>query len=316
MQFFQPLFGFDNENFLPQGRPIALAIGVFDGVHTGHREIIRTVKNMAEKRNALACALTFDPHPKSIFGEAPLLLMPVEERRRLLLEAGADFTGTISFDRQTAAIEPEDFLLRLVNDSRFRLAGIAVGEHWRFGSRGKGSGKLIEKYAQQFDFEFSAVPELTDDDTIISSSAIRKFIVEGDIERAKKMLGRNPALYGKVERGFGVAGKELETPTANLVPEYGVIPPDGVYAAMVVLDGKRHQAAVNIGVAPTYKVNRRRVEIHLLDWHGSLYGKNLKLEIVKFIRNEQTFPDPQALKQQIFADISKIRLCLNKSELN
>ena len=315
MQFFQPLFGFDQAGEVSPGTKIALAIGVFDGVHSGHREIIRTVCRMAEERGAVACALTFEPHPKSIVGAPPELLTSPEERRRLLLDAGADITGTIVFDRQTASIEPEDFLLKLINDPRFELAGISVGEHWRFGNRGKGGGKLIADFAKQYGFEFSAVPELEEDGVVISSSVIRKMISDGNISGAARMLGRYPSLEGRVEKGFGVAGKELETPTANLIPEYGVLVPDGVYAGFVVLDGKRHPAAINIGVAPTYNVNRRRVEIHLLDWKGDLYGKNLTVELVGFIRKERTFADGNALKKQIFSDIATIRELLGKSDL-
>ena len=209
MQFFQPLFGFDQAGEVSPGTKIALAIGVFDGVHSGHREIIRTVCRMAEARSAVACALTFEPHPKSIVGAPPELLTSPEERRRLLLDAGADITGTIVFDRQTASIEPEDFLLKLINDPRFELAGISVGEHWRFGNRGKGGGKLIADFAKQYGFEFSAVPELEEDGVVISSSVIRKMISDGNISGAARMLGRYPSLEGRVEKASESQAKSL-----------------------------------------------------------------------------------------------------------
>lgn len=307
MQFFQPLFDFDQaKNILPETR-LALAVGVFDGVHNGHRQIIKTVRNMADRRGAMACAVTFSPHPRALFGAAPQLLVSEEVRRRLLVDAGADITGTIKFDTAVSQLAPEEFLERLVQDPRFELAGICVGEHWHFGSRGSGNGELINKFAEKYNFEFCAVPELDDGDDIISSSLIRKLIEQGSLERAEKLLGSRIRLSGKVVHGFGVAGRELSAPTANLAVEYGVTPPNGVYACLVELDGVVHKAAVNIGVAPTYQVGTRRVEIHLLDWSGELYGRQIMLEIVKFIRKEQKFHDSAALKEQISKDIVEIR---------
>ena len=310
MQFSQPLFEFDQAEKISSGMPLALAVGVFDGVHSGHRQIIKTVRDMANRHGALACAITFEPHPRALFGTAPELLVPVSVRRELLREAGADLTGTVNFTSDIANLDPEEFLLQLVNDSRFELAGICVGEHWHFGSRGRGGKELIEEFSSEYDFEFCAVPELNDGNDIISSSLIRNLVKSGNLERASKLLCRNVFLYGHVAKGFGVAGRELAAPTANLEVEFGVVPADGVYAAKVHLDGCEYAAAVNIGVAPTYQVGVRRVEIHLLDWHGDLYGKQLALEIVKFIRNEKLFQDALALKEQISKDIVSIRHAL------
>ena len=306
MQFSEPLFTFDQEKKRDERLRLALAVGVFDGVHAGHRKIIESSRSIAGRNSALVCAVTFDPHPKSLFGEAPQLLVTPDRRRRLLLDAGADMTATINFTAQTAALPPEEFLFRLISDPAFELSGLCVGEHWRFGSRGRGNKELIKEFASRYGFEFCAVPELNDGSDIISSTLIRRLIEQGNLPRAEKLLGSRIRLCGKVVHGFGVAGRELETPTANLDVEYGVVPPNGVYACFAEIDGVIHPAAVNIGVAPTYAVGKCRVEVHLLDSQADLYGRKIGLEICKFIRCEQKFPDPGALKKQIMTDIREI----------
>ena len=312
MQFFQPLFDFDQTESVSPGTRLALAVGVFDGVHAGHRQIIKTVRTMADQSGSKACAVTFSPHPRSLFGSAPQLLVSEHIRRKLLLSAGADITGTIKFDQETAQLAPEDFLERLLRDDRFELAGICVGEHWHFGNRGSGGRELIEKFAEKYDFKFCAVPELNDGEDIISSTLIRKLLEQGELKRAERLLCSRICLSGKVVHGFGVASKELSAPTANLDVEYGVIPPNGVYACFAEIDGIVHQAAANIGVAPTFSVGKRRVEVHLLDSSENLYDKTVNLEIVDFIRSEKKFNSADELKRQIFSDIEKIKLILSE----
>ena len=171
---------------------------------------------------------------------------------------------------------------------------------------------MIEKFSQEYGFAFSSVPELEDGNDIISSSLIRNLVKSGNLERASKLLRRNVFLYGHVAKGFGVAGRELAAPTANLEVEFGVVPADGVYAAKVHLDGCEYAAAVNIGVAPTFGVGKKRVEIHLIDWSGDLYGKYLALEIVEFLREEKKFDSGSELKKTIAEDISRIKEILNR----
>ena len=313
MQSFKPLITFEDEDKIPENSGIALAIGVFDGVHLGHRAIINAVCRIAEKRGAIPCAVTFEPHPRSVFGNAPELLVPFDERKRLLKKSGASHVGVINFSAGVASLAPEKFLDLLVNDRRFHLEGISVGEHWRFGYRGAGGRELIADYAGKYGFDFTAVPELLDGSNTISSSLIRSLVSKGDIKRAAAMLGRNPFLFGTVEKGFGIAGTKLDAPTANLRVSCGVMVPDGVYAAKVHLDGNVFAAAVNVGTAPTFGVNQRRVEIHLLDWQGNLYGRYLALELVEFLRREKRFDSWCELKEQISSDVSKIREIL-KSE--
>ena len=290
---------------------LTLAIGVFDGVHMGHRQILRTSCEVAGTNNSIVCAVTFDPHPRSVFGLPPELLVPLEERKKRLRSCGAEVIGTIKFSGEIASLPPQDFLLALINDDRFELAGICVGEHWHFGKNGKGDKQLLEEFSRKYNFDFRAVPELFDGGEIISSSSIRKLFSAGDLERGAAMLGAPCQLCGKVVKGFGVAGTKLDAPTANLAVECGIIPPDGVYAGKVSIDGAAHPAAVNIGVAPTFNVGERRVEIHLLDWQGDIYEREITLEVIKYIRPEQKFSSAEQLKARIVLDIAEIRKFLN-----
>ncbi len=307
MQSFVNMISFDGA-FPSETVPrLTLAVGVFDGVHLGHRQILRTTCEVAHSNGSIACAVTFDPHPRSVFGYPPELLVPFKERKRRLRACGAEIIGTINFSKEVAALEPQDFLLALTNDDRFELAGICVGEHWHFGKNGKGDKLLLQEFSEKYHFDFRAVPELFDGGEIISSSSIRKLFSAGDLERGAAMLGSPCQLCGKVVKGFGVAGSKLDAPTANLDVECGIVPPDGVYAGRVEIDGKACPAAVNIGVAPTFNVGVRRVEIHLLDWQGNIYGREITLELIKYIRPEQKFSSADLLKERIALDIAEIR---------
>ena len=289
--------------------PPVLALGVFDGVHTGHRKIISNAAALAAKSGALPVAVTFVPHPREILGEPPQLLVPVEERRRLLIEAGAWTTGTINFSPEIAALEPEEFLEKLT--AEVNPAGIVVGEHWRFGRGGRGNGELLKSFAASHDMEFLPCPELEMEGETVSSTAIRRHIAAGDLERATAMLGRPPAICGRVISGYGDASRRLDSPTANLDITCGIVPPDGVYAGKVNCDGSSYAAAINIGFSPTFDgerdKNERRIEVHLLDFNGSLYGRELAVSLLKYLRPERRFDSVEELKKQIAGDIKIIR---------
>jgi len=287
--------------------PLVLAIGVFDGVHSGHRQIISRAAALAARSGASPAAVTFVPHPREVLGEPPQLLMPVEERRRLLLQAGAWTTGTINFSPEIAALEPELFLRKLT--AELVLAGITVGEHWRFGRGGRGNRELLQEFARKNNITFLPCPELEMDGETVSSSAIRRYIAAGNLERAAAMLGRPPALYGKVVHGYGDATRRLDSPTANLELSCGILPPNGVYAGKVICGGTPFAAAVNIGCSPTFDRERseRRIEVHLLDFKGSLYDQELAVSLLKYLRPERRFDSVDELKAQIATDIRIIR---------
>ncbi len=286
-------------------------IGVFDGVHRGHRRIIDAAVKHAAERDALPAALTFDPHPRAVLspGEPPVLLQPLAERIRLLREAGAERVWIVRFTRKLSMLEPEEFLRKLISVPGWETAGIAVGEKWRFGHGGRGDTALLKKFCTERGMQLDAVPELCIGERIVSSSAIRQAVAAGRLAEAAHLLGRPFLLTGSVECGHQAAGTKLACPTANLQFTAGVLPPDGVYAARALLGNEAHPAVVNIGFSPTFgwENSRRRVEVHLLDFNGNLYGAQLGVEFLRYLREERTFADPAGLKRQIGQDLAQVR---------
>lgn len=303
---------------------VAVAIGVFDGVHRGHAELLHELQKMAISLSAYPVAMTFFPHPRSVlFPEnAPLLLLPPNEKLRLICRNGAKAAVTLPFTKEFASLTPEDFLQKCLFSHSVEVKGICVGHDWKFGCMGKGDRLFLEKAAAEKGFLFKAVNELRKEDgKVISSTAIRESIAKGELPEAEKMLGRPYKFYGVVEKGYQVAGKELSTPTANLKLQYGVLPPLGVYAAKVEVDGKTYPAAMNVGIAPTFEERYGkidpRIELHLLiPPEESLYGKYISAELVSFIREERKFDSPALLKEQIMKDIQEIRQAIAEKEKN
>ena len=299
----------------------AVAIGVFDGVHRGHRKLLTELLTVSAELDVCPVVMTFFPHPRSLLTpNPPHLLYPQREKIRLLADSGVKAVVTVDFTRQFAALTPEEFLNRSVFAGPVSVAGICVGRHWRFGAKAAGNAEFLERMAAVKPFRFRAVDELfLDDGQVISSTAIREAVASGRLDRAEQMLGRRYSLFGTVEHGYRNAGKRLAAPTANLKIEEGVTPPCGVYAAIAHLsEQERFAAAVNIGVAPTFQEEygsiAPRIEVHLLDgFRGDLYGREMRLELAAFIRPERKFPDIESLKQQIGNDIRQIMQQLGRS---
>jgi riboflavin kinase/FMN adenylyltransferase len=183
------------------------------------------------------------------------------------------------------------------------VRGICVGSKWRFGRGGDGDTKFLAAELARRNIAFNAVPELRMNGTIISSSAIREAVAVGDISFAADMLGVFPALYGEVESGFGIAGSELHMPTANIRVDFGILPPDGVYAGRTELDGKTFPAVINIGFSPTFGgTPERRVECHIIGFSGDLYRRKLAVELAARLRDERKFASAEELAKQIRLD--------------
>ena len=291
------------------GKKYVVAIGVFDGVHRGHRSVVARACRLAETCGAFPGALTFDPHPKTVVspGAAPELLIPLDIRMKLLREAGASACGIINFTPETAALEAEEFLRELSDESGIEIAGITVGTQWRFGRGGSGNCVVLEKFAAERGILFEAVPEMMQDGILISSSAIRQAVSSGDLSLTEKMLGRKFSIYGRVVHGMSVAGSKLAAPTANLEACQGILPPPGVYAGACSIGGKTFPAAVNIGTAPTFGVEKLRIEVHMIGFSGDLYDQFLEVRLNAFVRGIRKFFSADELKKQIASDIALCR---------
>ena len=294
-----------------------IALGVFDGVHSGHQLVVRQAAELAAAKNCAAGAVTFVPHPRQVLTGAsgPGLLIPETERIRRLLDAGADFAAQINFDERIAAWDAETFLINLRDCGIFELAGICVGSNWRFGKNGSGTRDVLAGFCAAADIDFIPVPEMEADGAVVSSTRIREAVAAGQLAKAYQLAGYLPQLTGTVGGGMQIAGKVLNAPTANVVLQYGVLPPDGVYAGYSELNGKKFPAVLNIGTAPTYDVSERRIEVHLIGFSGNLYGKELTVSLVKKLRDICKFNDPQELKNQISSDIENASRCVAGSEL-
>ena len=304
---------------LPAGKtnmPVVLGLGVFDGVHRGHRKIISELSAMGRRCGAVPVAVTFIPHPREVLSSPPLprLLLPPEERFRRLREAGAEGIGIIRFSRRIAEMTPAEFVSELLKLEP-QVRGICVGSKWRFGRGGDGGTSFLAAELSRRGIAFDAVSELKMGGVIVSSSGIREAIATGDISGAAEMLGALPCLYGSVRAGFGIAGKELHAPTANIRVDFGVLPPDGVYATISEVGGRSFPSVTNIGLSPTFGgTPERRVESHLIGFSGDLYQKKVVVEIVTRIRGERKFATASDLAEQIDADRKKAMELLSGTE--
>ncbi|QSH40423.1 riboflavin biosynthesis protein RibF [Lentisphaerota bacterium ZTH] len=291
---------------------VCVAIGVFDGVHKGHQLLLRQLVEMARLQNAAPVAMTFYPHPRAVLfpNNPPPLLVSPDRRIRLLHEYGAEAVVTLSFSESFARQTPDEFIRNCLHTPRVEIKGLCVGREWRFGASGTGDVEMLHDLARKNNFVFAAVNELLQDNVAVSSTSIRRAIAAGLLQKAAAMLGRPYTLSGRVKKGHQVAGSELGHPTANLKIKYGVLPPCGVYAAKACVNHSYFPAGVNIGVSPTY--NRPedksiRVEAHLLDHNGNIYGRQMELALLEYLREERCFSTPAELKMQIDQDIDEIR---------
>ena len=297
-------------------RRIAVAIGVFDGVHLGHQLLLNVLKKMAAKINAVPVVLTFFPHPREVLKpREPLLLLISQDKKIDLLHSfGIKAVVTFPFTKDFAMLPPEDFLENCLLTEDVELCGICVGEKWRFGTEGGGDIRTIANFAEKRGISFEAVPEHKIDGRIVSSTAVRHAVSGGLLGIAAKLLGRNHSLKGIVEYGENIAAKVLDCPTANISVTHGILPPNGVYAGYSIFDGKKYKAALSVGTAPSFRHKNQSkilIEAHLFDFSGELHGKELEVEFVIYLREERVFSSVEHLKEQISKDLKEIKHLLD-----
>lgn len=285
----------------PGPKRVCLAIGFFDGVHLGHQQIIRQTVADAESHEALAVVVTFDRHPNTVVApdRVPPLIYSLPQKLRAIASTGADTTLLLHFDEMFSRQTGEEFVSRLAREFG-HLTSICVGSSFTFGHRRSGDVDLLRRLGAEFKYTVHGLAAVSLDDQVVSSTRIREMIRAGQLDLASQMLGRPYALCGTVIKGDGL-GRKLGFPTANIDVGGLVIPPNGVYA----IHAHRHRAVLNIGWRPTVQspTPELRVEAHLLDFAGDLYGQELELTFVEKLRDEQKFPSVDALKTQIKSDI-------------
>lgn len=293
----------------------ALTIGVFDGVHRGHRLIIGRAVEVAAERGLPLVVVTFDPHPDEVVrpGSHPPLLCSPRYRAELLGRLGADAVCVLPFSVEFSRMPPEEFV-RVVLVEGLRAAAVVVGENFRFGHRAGGDVRLLGELGEKYDFSAEGVPLFTDNGVTVSSSSIRDLLSAGDVERAARDLGRPHQVEGIVVRGHQ-RGRALGYPTANAeLPQYTAIPADGVYAgwlARLDLEGveiERWPAAISVGTNPTFDGVARTVEAYALDRDDlDLYGRHVVVEFAVRLRGQERFESVGALIEQMGRDVAVAR---------
>ncbi|MCB9357267.1 MAG: bifunctional riboflavin kinase/FAD synthetase [Calditrichaeota bacterium] len=291
----------------------AVTVGTFDGVHIGHVSLLRTLSAAAARLDAIPLVATFDRHPRSIVGNEPRQishLSTFEERLALIEAQGVEHVFVMEFTDSvrnlTAREFVEEFVLR-----RWNAKALVAGYNHSFGRDRGGDRESLIGFGRSMGFEVEIVPPVLASDQPVSSTQIRRFLLDGEIRSANEMLGRHYSVGGTVVRGYG-RGKGLGCPTANLdgFAENKLIPRDGIYAAFAKIDGTDYGAAVSIGYNPTFQNARHSVEAHVIGFEGDLYGRRLELEFVQRMRGEIRFTSTQALSEQMNQDVSDVQSVL------
>jgi riboflavin kinase/FMN adenylyltransferase len=287
----------------PTGRePIHATLGNFDGVHLGHQAILASVIRAARARSAPSLLVSFDPHPLAVVAptRGPKLLQTRRQKLEALEASGLDGLLILPFDRELAALTGEDFF-RAYLAERIRFASVHVGSTFRFGRARGGDIRLLTALGAELGFSVVTVPSVAVDGETVSSSVIRAAIEDGDVAKARAMLGRPFAVTGEVVHGEG-RGKALEFPTANIAVENETVPGRGVYVTETVVFASRFPSITNVGVRPTFGGTTLAVESHLIDANEDLYGERLEVRFLARLRDERKFAGPAELADQIARD--------------
>ena len=291
------------------------ALGIFDGVHLGHRYLLNAMRSKAKQLKAKSMVITFFPHPAHVLRPDVQLnyLVSMEHRLQLLEDLGVDVCIVIPFTKKFAQVEPESFI-RNVLVKRLGVRAIFVGEDFRFGRNRAGDVELFERLANECHYDMHAMPALRQGKDAVSSTRVRALITAGKIGSAEKLLGRPFSVLGEVMHGKG-RGKGLGYPTANVAYDGGgILPPNGVYAVQVIWKNKILNGVANLGTRPSFKEKNPKVhlEVYIFDFNLSLYGQIIEVNFIRNIRSERKFENPQELIRQIKKDEQNARRILLK----
>jgi riboflavin kinase/FMN adenylyltransferase len=298
-----------------------VTIGVFDGVHRGHVEIIGQAVAQAKERQVPSVLITFVPHPSEVVrpGSHPPVLTTIVRRAELVAELGIDVFCALPFTLEFSQMPPDQFAHHALVE-RLHAVGVVVGENFRFGHRAAGDVAQLQRLGQTFGFTTQGTPLLRDGDTPLSATYVRTCVQAGDMQAATRALGRPHRLDGVVERG-DQRGRELGFPTANLRTEaWAAVPADGVYAGRVwrldewgrtIAGEPLGTAAISVGTNPTFEVRQRRVEAYVLDFDGDLYGQAIGVEFVERLRGMEKFDGIEPLVAQMHADVARTRALID-----
>ena len=294
-------------NALPGG--LLIAIGVFDGVHLGHRAVISTSAQHAADSGGTAVVVTFDPHPAKVLRpeRAPHLLTATQHKIALIRDLGVAHLLVLTFDNQLAGTAPEEFVKQLVTHSH-PLREICVGHEWSFGKGRTGNLALLKELGSTYGFAVIGVQAVTVNGEVVSSTAIRRAVAMGDLVKATQMLGREYTILGTVKAGEQL-GRKLGFPTANVSAHSEQFPPNGVYVVEARLREAIYRGVANLGYRPTVRggESERLLELHLFDLNKDIYGEEIEVRFLRYLRPEQRFENVEALAAQIAQDVKTAR---------
>ena len=298
--------------FTPE-RETLLTIGVFDGVHLGHRHLIRKLTQRAAEGNFLSGVVTFNSNPKAVLSPRTKLarLTTLEERASLLKSLGVDLVIPLTFTTEVAALSAREFVLYL--KKYLKMRGLVIGPNFALGRDREGNAAALQSLGRELGFTVEVVKPLMVESSLVSSTAVREALARGDMKSTNRLLGRNFSLSGPVAAGVE-RGHVLGFPTANIQFDAGqAMPEDGVYVTLAHLGEKVYQSVTNIGVKPTFGKGERTVEVHILGFSGDLYGQKLTIELVERLRPEMKFAGPEELSAQIKKDVEQAKTILKKT---
>jgi len=283
--------------------PSVLALGMFDGVHAGHAWLLRAAREWGSLEGLPVVVCTFSRHPLALLrpGEAPPMLSTVPERASRMAFLKADALAVLPFDEDMRDLPPQDFVKMLTR--RFSPRHVVVGFNYTFGAGGGGDARLLKKLGRVFGFEVHVVSPVQVDGHVVSSSRVRRVLAQGDVEQAARLMERPYAITGSVVHGKGI-GRTMGFPTANVkIPEGKALPAFGIYVARARMKEGRYQTVLSLGVHPTLPEGGVTLEAHLLSGPQDLYGRKMRIEFLKRLRDEIKFDSIQALKDQIAKDV-------------
>ena len=296
-----PDYPFENKSIV--------TIGTFDGVHLGHRVILRRMKEIAKKTKGKSVLLTFFPHPRYVLhkdNQDMKLITTLQEKQDLINQAGLDNLVIHEFTKKFSRIKPVNFVRDILVE-QLNVHTLVIGYDHHFGRNREGSIQELTTLADLYDFNIEKIDPQYFEDVTVSSSKIRKLIEKGEMVKAKQYLGYEFMLNGKVIKGNSL-GKTINFPTANIVVEdkWKILPADGVYAVKIVLEAKEYKGMMNIGQKPTVDGNGISLEVNIFDFSDDIYGKAIEVKFIKRIRDERKFEDLQGLKKQLLIDKNKV----------
>ena len=283
---------------------ICIALGTFDGVHRGHQQVIGAAVARAREIGGTSLVFTFSNHPLSVVApeRCPVRLMSNEEKQIVMRDLGVDVLVNIPFTKEVLSIGAEDFIRMLIE--AYEPKFVVVGPNYTFGYKNQGNSELLKEFGKKYGFEVKIHEAVCDTDDLISSTLIRGYINDGNVEKTADLLGRDFRLTSTVVHG-DERGRTIGFPTANLdLPPEAAVPNNGVYAVRAITaDGVVHSAVANIGTNPTFDGIYRHIEVHILDFAADIYGQELTIEFLAKLRNEQKFSGIEALVNQLHQDV-------------